>query len=90
MPGGRKCDTEIAKHILKLPGKFMDLSVLLDKKKFRSFDNKEGALRGFKKLEDDELGRTSIKQGRNGSSSRVSNTHVSSIKPFGFTSTLYM
>ena len=55
------------------------------KKKFRSFDNKEGALRGFKKLEDDELGRTSIRQGRNGSSSRVRNTHDETIWIYKFT-----
>ncbi len=69
-PVGRKKDEEIAKHILKLPGTCLDLSVLLDKKKFRSFDHKEGALRGFKKLEKDDLGSLIVKQGRT-SSSRV-------------------
>ncbi len=68
-PVGRKKDEEISKHILKLPGKCLDLSVLLDKNKFRSFDHKEGALRDFKKFKDD-LGSLIVKQGRT-SSSRV-------------------
>ena len=42
----------------------MDLSTLLDKKKFRAYDNKEGALRGFHALEEDGLGCLEVKRGR--------------------------
>ena len=49
---------------MKIPGRLLDISTLLDKKKFRSFDNKGGALRGFKELEKNGLGSLEIKRGR--------------------------
>ena len=41
----------------------LDVSVLLDKKKFRAYHNKEGALVGFKQLERDGLGKLEPRQG---------------------------
>ena len=49
----------------------LDLNVLLDKKKFRSDDHKDGVLRGFRKLEEDELGSLEEKQGRTNSKVRT-------------------
>ena len=46
------------------------MSVLLDKKKFRSYDHKDGTLRGFRKLEY-ELGSLEEKQGRTNSKVRT-------------------
>ena len=54
LPG--KSAIDIGRHCLKIPGRLLDLSTLLDKKKFRAFDNKDGALRGFNALQDDGLG----------------------------------
>ena len=55
---------DIGCHCLKIPGRLLDLSTLLDKNFFRSYDNKEGALRGFTQLETDGLGSLEIKRGR--------------------------
>lgn len=55
--------TRIGQHCLKISGTLLDVSVLLDKKKFRSFDNKDGALRGFKKFEEDDLGTLEPRRG---------------------------
>ena len=52
----------IGRHCLRIPGKRLDVSILLDKKKFRSFNNKEGVLRGFKQLESDGLGKLEAKR----------------------------
>ena len=54
---------KIARHCLKIPGRVMDLTTLLEKKKFRSFQNKDGALRGFRHLEESELGTLEVKSG---------------------------
>lgn len=51
-----RSDDALAAHCLKLPGNYLNLSVLLDKKKFRTYGHKTGALRGFKLLKDDDLG----------------------------------
>ena len=56
-------DLQIARHCLKIPGRVMDLTTLLDKKKFRSFQNKDGALRGFRHLESNDLGTLEVKSG---------------------------
>ena len=53
----------IGRHCLKIPGKLLDVSVLLDNKKFRAFHNKEGALMGFKQLERDGLGKLEPRRG---------------------------
>ena len=53
---------KIARHCLKTPGRVMDLPTLLEKK-FRSFQNKDGALRGFRHLEESELGTLEVKSG---------------------------
>ena len=37
---------------------------LINKKKFRAYDNKEGALRGLHALEEDGLGYLEVKRGR--------------------------
>ena len=55
---------DIGRHCLKIPGRLLDLSTLLDKKKFRAYDNKEGALRGFHALQEDGL---ELKHGRTAS-----------------------
>lgn len=60
---GRK-DEDIAAHCLKLPGSHLNLSVLLDKKKFRTYGHKTGALRGFTILKEDELGNLECCGGR--------------------------
>ena len=52
-----KNSTDVAAHCLKLPGSYLNVSILLDKKKFRSYGHKVGALRGFQLLQDDDLGR---------------------------------
>ena len=46
----------MAAHCLKMPGSYLNLSVLLDKKKFRAYGHKPGALRGFTVLKEDEHG----------------------------------
>ena len=51
-----RSDDALAAHYLKLPGNYLNLSVLLDKKKFRTYGHKTGALRGFTVLKDDDLG----------------------------------
>ena len=53
--GGRS-DEDLAAHCLKMPGNYLNLSVLLDKKKFRTYGHKSGALRGFKLLKENDLG----------------------------------
>ena len=42
----------------------MDVSVLLDKKKFRGYKNKDGALIGFNLLQKEELGNLEHTRGR--------------------------
>lgn len=56
---------------LTLPGKQLDLSILLKEKKFRHKGNKEGALRAMRILEDDGLGRLEEKKLSNKSSVKV-------------------
>ena len=65
LPG--KSVIDIGRHCLKIPGRLLDLSTLLDKKKFRAYDNKEGALRGFHSLQADGLGCLEVKRGRGNS-----------------------
>ncbi len=55
-PSGKKSKDDLATYCLKLPGSHLNLSVLLDKKKFRFHDNKAGALLGMKALHADSLG----------------------------------
>jgi len=51
------CDDESnASYVLTLPGSVMDLTALLNKKKFRGRGNKEGAIRVFHLLQQDKLG----------------------------------
>lgn len=45
-----------AAHCLKLPGKILDLTALLYKKKFRAHGYKSGAQAAFERLEKDGLG----------------------------------
>ena len=52
-----KNSMDVAAHCLKLPGSYLNVSTLLDKKKFRSYGHKVGALAGFQLLQDDDLGR---------------------------------
>ena len=66
-PLSRHSDKEMGRHCLKLPGTLLDVSILLEKKRFRSHDNKPGALRGFKLLEEDSLGQLEIKRGHGSS-----------------------
>ena len=47
---------DITRHCLKLSGTVLNVSVLLDKKKLRSYGRKEGALKGFRLLQEDDLG----------------------------------
>ena len=51
-----KSPEQIAAHCLLLPGNHLDMSTLLDKKKFRGYKNREGALAGFSVLQKDSLG----------------------------------
>ena len=48
-----------------LPGSVMDLTALLNNKKFRGRGNKEGATRVFLLLQQDKLGRLEACRGRN-------------------------
>jgi len=52
-----KTTVDIATHCLKLPGNLLSVSVLLDKKKFRTYGHKIGAVNGFQHLQDDGLGK---------------------------------
>ena len=58
---------DIARHCLKLSGTVLNVSVLLDKKKFRSYGHKEGALKGFRLLQVDDLGTLDEFSGRGNS-----------------------
>ena len=58
---------DIARHCLKLSGTVLNVSVLLDKKKFRSYVHKEGALKGFRLFQDDDLGTLDEFSGRGNS-----------------------
>ena len=51
-----KNNMDITTHCLKLPGSYLNVSTLLDKK-FRSYGHKVGALAGFQLLQGDDLGR---------------------------------
>ena len=53
---GTKTILETAAHCLKLPGNLLSVSTLLDKKKFRTYGHKIGAVSGFRLLQDDGLG----------------------------------
>lgn len=61
---GGKSDIDIAAHCLELPGNVLNLSTLLDKKKFRMYGSKVGAIKGFKFLEGDGLGTLEVCGGR--------------------------
>ena len=57
------CDDESnASYVLTLPGSVMDLTALLNKKKFRGRGNK-GAIRVFQLLQQDELGQLEARHG---------------------------
>ena len=57
-PTGRGSGKENTTFCLaKLPGKYLDLSILLANKKFRGRGNKEGALVAFRELEAAGIGR---------------------------------
>lgn len=55
---------EVATHCLMLPGNVLNLSTLLDKKKFRVYGSKAGAIKGFKYLENDHMGNLELCGGR--------------------------
>lgn len=67
---------EIGRHCLKIPGKLLDVSILLDKKKFRAYENKDGALKGFRQLQEDGLG---VLEPRRGRGSKVRNISIHSL-----------
>ena len=51
--------------MLTLPGKCLDVSHLVNKKKkFRSRGGREGALNAMKKLEENKLGKLAVKTGK--------------------------
>ena len=52
-----KNNMDVAAHCLKLPGSYLNVSTLLDKKKFRSYGHEVGALAGFQLLQNDDLGK---------------------------------
>ena len=52
---GTKTILETAAHCLKLPGNLLSVSTVLDKKKFRTYGHKIGAVSGFRLLQDDGL-----------------------------------
>ena len=52
---GGKGDEELVSHCLKLRGSYLNLSILLDKKKFRTYGHKREALRGFSLLKEDDI-----------------------------------
>ena len=59
------CDDESnAAFVLTLPGKVMDLTSLLNNKKFRGRGNKKGAIRVFQLLQNDDLGNLETRRGR--------------------------
>jgi hypothetical protein len=49
-----------AGYCLTLPGKTLFLTPLLSQKKFRSYGNKDGAVKAFFQLEEEGLGKTHI------------------------------
>ena len=51
-----RSDEDLAANCLKMLGSYLNLSVLLDKKKFRTYGHKSGALCGFKLLKENDLG----------------------------------
>ena len=53
---GTKTDHDTASFILSLKGSILNLTDLLNAKKFRTRGNKPGALRAFKLLEQEGLG----------------------------------
>lgn len=55
---------ELATRCLLLPGNYLSISLLLEKNKFRVFGSKPGALKGFKYLENDDLGTLEVCGGR--------------------------
>ena len=63
--GPRKPVTMKVMHHTSLPGSVMDLTALLNNKKFRGHGNKEGATRVFLLLQQDKLGRLEARRGRN-------------------------
>ena len=74
---GGKSDEQLAAHCLKIPGSYLNLSVLLDKKKFRTYGHKPGALRGFTVLKEDEMGTLEHCGGRG--ANKVSNCDVTDL-----------
>lgn len=50
----------IAGYTITLPGKRLYLTPLLSQKKFRSYGNKDGAVKAFYQLEKEGLGKTSV------------------------------
>lgn len=71
---GGKSDEQLAAHCLKIPGSYLNLSVLLDKRKFRTYGHQPGALRGFTVLKEDEMGTLEHCGGRG--ANKVSNCDV--------------
>ena len=57
-------DENNAAYVLTLPGSVMDLTTLLNSKKFRGRGNKEGAIRIFQLLQEDQLGQLETRRGR--------------------------
>lgn len=57
-------DENNAAYVLTLPGSVMDLTTLLNSKKLRGRGNKEGAVRIFQLLQEDQLGQLETRRGR--------------------------
>lgn len=66
-----------AGHCLLLPGKELPLTPLLNAKKFRSWGNKEGAIRAFRRLAAEGLGHVEEITGKRGT--KVVSTYVTLI-----------
>ena len=55
---------DVATHCLNLSGNNINLSSLLDQKKFRIYGSKTGAVKGFKYLENYSMGNFEVCGGR--------------------------
>lgn len=83
-----KNSTDVAAHCLKLPGSYLNVSILLDKKKFRSYGHNVGALKGFQLLQDDDLGRLEPCGGRG--ANKVCHSGALSVVYLNYCLTMYI
>ena len=79
---GCKNDVDITRHCLKLSGRVLNVSVLLNKKKFGRYGHKEGALKGFRLLQEDDLGTLNEFSGHGNSKVFLSQHNVFVIRLF--------